>query len=545
MISGAHAMVEALKAEGVKTVFGYPGGAIAPFYDALKDSGIHHVLVRTEQNAGHAAAAYALTDNSVGVCVATSGPGALNLITGIATAYMDSVPLIAITGQVASSLLGRDSFQEADITGATMAFTKHRYLVKDAKTIPQIFKEAFYIANTGRKGPVLIDVPFDVQLEKLDFSYPESVTLRSYNPNVKGHAVQINKAATALMKAKRPVICAGGGVHLARAEAVLKALAYKCDIPVITTMMGISSFPSGDELCLGMLGMFGARASNRALSKADVILIAGARAADRAVSNPELLGKDKTVIHIDIDPAEIGKNLGVGIPIVGDLKGVLTELLPLVEECTHKEWREDLTKQKNMEEKKNFSPYIDPSSFIEKLTKTLPPKSIVSTDVGQNQLWCATGFSVKEGTFLTSGGMGTMGYSLPAAIGAKLACPQRTVIAVAGDGGFQMCMCELATMVQEDLDIKFIIMNNSSLGMIKEIQDNNYGGRHMAVNLIPAPCIKDIAKAYGIPFMKIEKEIEESDAISFLLNTEGPAILECIIPKDTATGRGTKEGSER
>jgi len=543
-------MVRSLEAEGVTTVFGYPGAAICPFYDSLAGSSIHHVLVRQEQHAGHAASGWARACGGVGVCVATSGPGALNLMTAIATAYMDSIPLVAITGQVSSELLGRDSFQEADITGACVSFTKHRYLVNDARTLPRIFKEAFYLASTGRKGPVLIDVPIDVQRASLDFEYPEKASLRSYNPNVKGHAVQIRRALEALEAAERPLICAGGGVFGAGAERTLLDFAERGNIPVITTMMGLGAMPSEHPLFMGMLGMFGSRCSNRALAECDTLLIAGARVGDRAMSTPELLARDKTVIHIDIDPAEIGKNMGASIPIVGDLALVLGQIYEGMSPMRHDDWLSSLNRWRSEESAESAARRdensFEPVSFVRALTSAMPEGGILVADVGQNQLWSAAGFSVRHGRFLTSGGMGTMGYSLPAAIGAKLARPEKTVAAICGDGALQMEMCELATMVQERAAVKYVVMRNSCLGMIREIQDKSYGGRHTAIELDGLPDIGKLAAAYGLPYMRISENSETPAGVKFLLETEGPAVLECVVPPETATAGGRfKGGSAR
>ncbi|MDD6225151.1 MAG: biosynthetic-type acetolactate synthase large subunit, partial [bacterium] len=438
MISGADIMVKCLEAENVSVVFGYPGAAICPFYDSLYSSDIKHVLVRQEQNAVHAASGYARAKSTVGVCAATSGPGATNLITGIATAYMDSIPIIAITGQVRSDLIGRDVFQEADITGACEPFVKHSYLVNKTEDLPRIFKEAFHIATTGRPGPVLIDIPIDIQQKKIEeFVYPDSVNIVGYKPNTKGHTVQIKRAVELIGKSKRPIIVAGGGVLSSGAKLKLVEFAKKTGIPVLSTMMGIGVMPSEHELYMGMLGTFGKAPANRALHESDLVIVCGARLGDRAVATPDQMGERVKVIHIDIDPAEIGKNVKTTIPIVGDMKNVVNNLLDEIGDYkVAKQWSETIKSWKTQLSRapKTFDGFVEPRSFIGKLSSMLRSKAILVADVGQNQIWCANNFKIREGRFLTTGGMGTMGYSIPAAIGAKFARPSRDVVAVCGDG---------------------------------------------------------------------------------------------------------------
>ncbi len=538
MISGAEIMVKCLESEGVKIVFGYPGAAICPFYDFLYRSPIRHVLVREEQNAAHEANGYARAAGVPGVCVATSGPGATNLITGIATAYMDSVPLVAITGQVNQWLLGRDVFQEADITGACASFTKHSYLVKDAAELPRVFKEAFLIASTGRPGPVLIDVPTDVQKQTVaSFVYPQKVQIAGYKPRTQGHALQIRRAAEAVSQAKRPLLCCGGGVVLAGARDELLAFAEKTGIPVVSTMMGLGVVPMDNPAYLGMIGMHGHANANRAMRDADLILLCGARVGDRAVSDPQQVSESTKIIHIDIDPAEIGKNMDVDIPIVGDIRLVLRALAAETKYAAPEEWV-----RRVREEKAAFVPkgmprgdYVDPRSFLRALSGMMEPDAILCADVGQNQIWTANSFNVKEGRFLTSGGLGTMGYALPAAIGAKLAKPRRQVVCVCGDGAFQMSMCELATLKQTGAAVKIILMENGRLGMVWEVQTKQYGGRHAATELSGSPDFVKLAEAYGIPAAKTQSNAEAELAAERMLKTEGPFLLLCRVDPDEPT----------
>ena len=500
MISGAEIMVKCLEQENVEILFGYPGAAICPFYDALMDSPIKHILVRQEQNSVHAASGYARSVSKPGVCVATSGPGATNLITGIATAYMDSIPIIAITGQVRSDLIGRDVFQEADITGACEPFVKHSYLVKNTEDLPRVFKEAFYIATTGRPGPVLIDVPVDIQTNKIDkFVYPKKADIPGYKPSVQGHIKQIEKAVALIQSASRPVICAGGGVLTSGSKLKLVEFATKTGIPVVSTMMGIGVMPTENPLYLGMLGSHGKGVANRAIHEADVIMLCGARVGDRAVASPDQLSAHSKIIHIDIDPAEIGKNVEVTVPIVGDMKNVINKIndtigdyhVPHMWADTTERWKKELFRTAP-----RFEGCVEPRSFIAKLSEMLPNKSILVADVGQNQIWCANNFRIKEGRFLTTGGMGTMGYSVPAAVGAKFARPDREVVVVCGDGSFQMGMNELGTIAQNHLNVKIIIMRNDRLGMVRELQKNLYHQRYTATFLDEeAPDFMKIAEA--------------------------------------------------
>ena len=538
MISGAEIMVKCLEQEGVEIIFGYPGAAICPFYDALLDSDIKHILVRQEQNSVHAASGYARSVSKPGVCVATSGPGATNMITGIATAYMDSIPIVAITGQVRSDLIGRDVFQEADITGACEPFVKHSYLVRDTEDLPRIFKEAFYIAKTGRPGPVLIDVPIDIQSNKIKkFSYPKKAEIAGYKPTVEGHTRQIEKAAELIRSASRPVICAGGGVLTSGAKLKLVEFAMKTGIPVVSTMMGIGVMPTENKLYLGMLGSHGKRVANRAIHEADVIMICGARVGDRAVASPDQLSVRSSIIHIDIDPAEIGKNVEATIPIVGDMKSVISHLCDIIGDYHVPRMWEDTTerwKQELFRIPPRFDGYVEPRSFVARLSEMLPNKSILVADVGQNQIWCANNFRIKEGRFLTTGGMGTMGYSVPAAIGAKFARPDRQVVVVCGDGSFQMGMNELGTIAQNHLNVKIIIMRNDRLGMVRELQKNLYDERYSGVFLdSEAPSFTKIAEAYNIDSAYASSNEEAEKYAQEMIKSDKPFLLVCRVSPDT------------
>ncbi|MBE5868028.1 MAG: biosynthetic-type acetolactate synthase large subunit [Lachnospiraceae bacterium] len=531
-MNGADAMIKCLEAEGVDTVYGYPGVAICPFYNSILQSDIRTVLIRTEQNAAHAASGQARITGRPGVCAVTSGPGATNVITGIATAFADSIPLVCITGQVNSELLGSDVFQEADITGAVESFVKYSYLVKDVAEIPRIFKEAFYLANTGRKGPVLIDVPIDIQNAVINkFKYPEEVSMRTYKPTVKGNIVQIKKVIKELEQDKKPIICVGGGVLLSDAKEELRTFAEKYRIPVVSTMMGIGVMPTKHPLYFGMVGNNGKAYANRAMNESDLLIMVGARVADRAVSQPGLITRDKVLVHIDVDPAEIGKNAGPTIPLVGDAKHIFEEFLNQEFTCEHEEWLQTLNHyRESMGIKRSPDPaYVDPAEFIRILSEKLPEDAIYVADVGQNQIWSCAHHIVKNGTFLTSGGMGTMGYSIPAAMGAKVAAPERTVVAVCGDGSFQMSMMELATMRQHDIPIKIIVLNNGYLGMVREYQHYTYKDNYSVVDLSGSPDLEKLSAAYDMPFLRLTNMQEARENIDKFLAQEGSALMECMI----------------
>ena len=536
-MNGAQAMVKCLENEGVEMVFGYPGVAICPFYDSLLDTDIKSVLIRTEQNAAHAASGLARVTGKVGVCAVTSGPGATNLITGIATAFADSIPLVCITGQVNSELIGSDVFQEADITGAAESFVKYSYLVINAEDIPQIFKEAFYIANTGRKGPVLIDVPIDVQNAPVrKFKYPDSVSMRTYKPTVKGHIVQIKKVIAELEKAKRPVICAGGGVLLGDAQKLLREFSHRHKIPVVTTMMGIGAMQTEDPLYFGMVGNNGAPCANRAMNEADMIIMVGARVADRAVNQPEIITKNKVLVHMDVDPAEIGKNAGPTIPLVGDAKHIFSDMLEQELDGDYSEWVVCLQEyEKTMADTRKPDPaFVDPAEFVRRLSDKMEQDAVYVADVGQNQIWSCRNCKIREGSFLTSGGMGTMGYSIPAAMGAKLGAPGRQVVAVCGDGSFQMSMMEFATMRQYQVPVKIVVIANHYLGMVREYQQNTYKGRYSVVELGGGPDLEKLAQAYGMDFIRLEAPDKMDEAIDAFLKDEDAVLMECVInPMDT------------
>ena len=537
---GADALVKALSEEKVKYVFGYPGVAICPFYNSILNSDIKTVLVRTEQNAAHMASGLARISGEVGVCAVTSGPGATNLITGIATAFADSIPLICITGQVNSSLLGSDVFQEADITGAVESFVKYSYLVKDVNDIPRVMKEAFHIARTGRKGPVLVDVPIDIQNAEIKkYKYPEEVNMRTYKPTVVGNYVQIKKMVKALEKAKRPVICAGGGVLLADAQAELRKFSETYKIPVVSTMMGIGSMPTAHPMYFGMVGNNGKAYANRAMNESDVLIMVGARVADRAVNQPDLITENKVLIHIDVDPAEIGKNCGPTIPIVGDAKNIFEQMLSFDISVDTAEWIATLNdyKKKMVVKRKPNPAFTDPEAFIKTLSDKMQDDGIYVADVGQNQIWSCAFHEVKNGRFMTSGGMGTMGYSIPAAVGAKLADPGKQVIAVCGDGSFQMSMMELATNNQVKAGIKIIVLKNNYLGMVREYQHFTYKDNYSVVELNDYPNLKKLAEAYDMGYIKVENTSMAEASIDLLLKDDKSCIMEvCVDPMDIVKG---------
>lgn len=531
-MNGADAIIKCLEAEDVKVVFGYPGVAICPFYNSILQSDIKTVLVRTEQNAAHAASGMARMTGRPGVCAVTSGPGATNVITGIATAFADSIPLICITGQVNSELLGSDVFQEADITGAVESFVKYSYLVKNVQDIPRIFKEAFYIANSGRKGPVLIDIPIDVQNAAISrFAYPEEVNIRTYKPTVKGHIVQIKKVIKALEHARRPIICAGGGVLLSEAENELRTFAETYKIPVVSTMMGIGVMPTEHPLYYGMVGNNGKAYANRAMNESDLLIMVGARVADRAVSQPDLITQNKILVHMDVDPAEIGKNAGPTIPLVGDAKHIFEDFMKQEFTCEHDEWIETLNiYRQTMAPKRNPNPdYVDPAAFITMLSDKMKEDGVYVADVGQNQIWSCGYHIVKKGKFLTSGGMGTMGYSIPAAMGARLAAPGRQVIAVCGDGSFQMSMMELATIRQFSVPVKIIVLKNNYLGMVREYQHYTYKDHYSVVDLSGSPDLSKLSRAYDMPFYRLTNMQDAEKTLDEFLAKDETALLECLI----------------
>ena len=531
-MTGADAIIKCLEAEGVDMVFGYPGVAICPFYNSILHSSIRSILIRTEQNAAHAASGLARVTGKVGVCAVTSGPGATNLLTGIATAFADSIPLVCITGQVSSELIGSDVFQEADVTGAAESFVKYSYLVRDANEIPRIFKEAFHIASTGRRGPVLIDVPIDVQNASISrFKYPEEVNLRTYKPTVKGHVVQIQKVIKELEKAKRPIICAGGGVLLSGAQQELQEFAAHYRVPVVSTMMGIGVMPTEHPMYYGMVGNNGKPCANRAMNESDLLIMAGARVADRAVSQPDLITENKVLVHIDVDPAEIGKNVGPTNPLVGDIKHIFQEFASQEISCAHEAWIETLDEYRvQMALKRHPNPdYVDPAALIRMLSENMQEDGIYVADVGQNQIWSCGYHIVRKGKFLTSGGMGTMGYSIPAAMGAKLGDPSKQVIAVCGDGSFQMSMMELATMRQHHVPVKIVVLKNNYLGMVREYQHYTYQDHYSVVDLSGSPDLEKLAAAYDLPFIRLANMDGAQEALERFLQEDVSMLMECLI----------------
>lgn len=540
-MNGAQALIESLLQEQVDHIFGYAGATICPAVDALKaHPEIGYTLVRTEQNAGHMASGYARVSGKVGVCMVTSGPGATNLITGVATAYMDSIPIVAITGQVPSNLLGRDIFQEVDITGAVAPFSKHSYLVKDANDIPRIVKEAFHIASTGRPGPVLIDIPIDVQNQEVkNFQYPEQVNIRGYKPSVKGNELQIKRVAEAISKAKQPLICAGGGVWLAHAKDELLELAERNQIPVVKTMMGISLMPTDHPLNLGMIGAHGNHCANKALAKADLLIMVGTRAADRAVIDPGEIQRRMATIHIDVDPAEIGKNMQAAIPLVGDVKVILRQLLDRdITPPDSAAWLERLRDYRKAELGRVFprrEGYVFPGTVLRKLGAKLNDDAAICVDVGQNQIFTCKYLPQKNGRLLTSGGLGTMGYALPAAIGVKVAQPDRQTVVVCGDGSFQMAMNELAAIKCAGMDIKIVLFQNQVLGLVNQIQNSAPYHGAFGVALDGSPDFPTIAAAYGIPSMTVSDEDKLDEVLDRFLGSEGSCLLICRVHPDVST----------
>lgn len=527
-MTGAQMAVKTLEKHGVKVIFGYPGASNAPLIDRLSFSSIQHCLTRNEQGAAHMASGYSKVTGKVGVCTATSGPGATNLITGIATAYMDSVPMVVITGQVTRKLIGKDAFQEVDITGATLPFTKYSYLVTDVSQIQRVIDEAFHIAATGRPGPVLIDVPVDVFLEEYDFPNKDiEPDLRGYKLIGKANESQLKKVADAVKSAKNPVILAGGGVVISDAVEEFRQLIKATNIPVVSTLMGIGIMESADDLYFGMIGSHGPKWANMIFNRSDLVIVMGSRLADRTVANAQGLENAQKVIHIDIDPAEIGKNIQPIIPVVGDIKDVITQLLPLLKDyCVDNQWINEANQIRAdfaMDAISDDSGTVNPRYFLETLSEKTGSQVYLTTEVGQNQLWCANHFKVTDPkNFLTSGGFGTMGYGLPAAIGASKAvrdgdAKRMPVIAVAGDGSFQMDMPELGAMCQHDAPVKMVIFKNDRLGMVHELQRNAYNANYQAVHIDGSPDFNKIADAYGIKNGYVSENSSIGEAIDKML----------------------------
>ena len=531
-LTGAQMVGESLVREGVEVIFGILGGSVLPLYDVLPQyPQLRHILVRHEQGAAHAADGYARATGKVGVCFATSGPGATNLVTGIANAYLDSVPMVAITGQVARAFIGKDAFQEVDITGITLPITKHNYLVMDAASLPEVIKEAFHLARTGRPGPVLIDLPRDVQIEQAEFNYPSKPNLPSYKPILKGHPAQIKKAAKLINEAHKPVIIAGRGVTISGAYAELKELVEKAQVPLITTLLGISCFPESHVLSYGMLGMHGMAYANMAVDAADLIIAIGMRFDDRATADVNAFAPHAHVIHIDIDPAEIGKNVRVDVPIVGDVKTVLKELNKQVASAKRLAWVRQLDDWRREHPSTTIrdSQSLLPQYVVRSLYEVTNGEAIIVTGVGQHQMWAAQHYWYdKPNTFISSGGLGTMGFGLPAAIGAKVGCPDSTVWCIDGDGSFQMTIQELATVVQEKVAVKIAIIHNTYLGMVRQWQEFFYEKRYVATPLSNPDFVK-IAEAYGFPGLRVKRKEEVVPAIQKAMAEPGPFLIDFIV----------------
>jgi acetolactate synthase-1/2/3 large subunit len=532
LISGAQITCAALEAEGVDVVFGYPGGAVIPLYDALPASNLHHVLVRFEQWAALAADGYARATGRVGVCMATSGPGATNLVTGLANAQLDSVPVVAITGQVTQALIGRDAFQETDITGITLPVTKHNYLVQRIEDIAPTIKEAFYLARSGRPGPVLVDIPKNLFIEKAIYRQPAMTERRGYQPSFFPNNRQVRLAAELINQAKKPLIMAGHGVLLSGAQEMLKRFVERTGIPVIFTLLGQGSFPESHPLAFGLMGMHGHREVNRALEEADLLVNIGARFDDRATGKLDGFAPHAKVIHIDVDPAEIGKNVKTDVPVVGDAREVLRLLLGEVDHRTHDEWAAWINSQKDqaLRAALDAAPeWPEPYTIIKAIAKASKGEAIYSTDVGQHQMWSAQYLGLDHpNRWLTSGGLGTMGYGFPAAIGAKIGQPDREVWTIVGDGGFQMSLNELATAVQEGLDINIAVINNGYLGMVRQWQDLFHQKNYSEVKILGPDFVK-IAEAYGATGLRVTRDDEIMPAIERARATPGPVVIDFVI----------------
>ena len=531
-MTGAQIVCESLIKEGVDTMFGFPGGAVIPLYDAFPQyPKLRHILVRHEQCAAHAADGYARATGKVGVCIATSGPGATNLVTGIANAHLDSSPLVAITGQVARPFIGKDAFQEVDITGITLPITKHNYLVLDAGSVAEVMKEAFYIAQTGRPGPVLVDIPRDVFIEEAEFHYPSKVNLPGYKPVLQGHPTQIKKAAKLISEAQRPVILAGRGVILSKAYDELKHLAEIAQIPILTTLLGIGCFPESHVLSFGMVGMHGMAYANMAINNADLVIAIGMRFDDRATAKVSGFAPGAHIVHIDIDPAEIGKNVRVDVPIVGDVKAVLQELNKMITPIEHIDWINQLDdwRKEHPSTVIRESESLLPQFVIRKIYDITKGEATIVTGVGQNQMWAAQHYWYnKPNSLISSGGLGTMGFGLPASIGVKIGCPDDIVWCVDGDGSFQMTMHELATIVQEKVAVKIAIIDNGYLGMVRQWQDLFYGKRYVATRLSGPDFVK-LAEAYGVPALRAKYKEEAVQAIEQAMAEPGPFLIDFIV----------------
>ncbi|MBA1341830.1 MAG: acetolactate synthase large subunit [ANME-2 cluster archaeon] len=537
-MTGARALIESLYAEKVEVMFGYPGGVLLPIYDELYDADIDHILVRHEQAAAHAADGYARATGKVGVCLATSGPGATNLVTGIANAYMDSVPMVAITGQVPRPLIGNDAFQEANITGITLPITKHNYLVTDVIDLPWIIKEAFHIASTGRQGPVLVDIPKDVTTDEIDFEYPGKVYLNGYKPVKTGHKQQIKKGAEAIIKASRPVIYAGGGIISSNASKELLELAETINAPVTTTLMAKGAFPDTHPLCVGMPGMHGTKYANFAIQESDLLIAIGVRFDDRVTGKVDSFAPNARIIHIDIDPAEISKNVRVDIPIVGNARSILKMLVEFIielkkSESTTTQWIKKVEKWKQLYPLKYImGESLKPQYIVEQISE-LYPDSIIVTEVGQNQMWAAQYFKYSQPrTFISSGGLGTMGFGFPAAMGAKKGRPDKVVFDIAGDGSFQMNSQELATVVKNDIPVIVAILNNGFLGMVRQWQDLFFDKRYSFTSIDNSVDFVKLAEAYGALGLRVTKPEEVGPALKEAVDSLRPTVIDFVVERE-------------
>ena len=542
-LTGAQILLESLKKEGVDVLFGYPGGAVIDIYDELpRHPELKHVLVRHEQGAVHAADGYARASGKVGCCLVTSGPGATNTVTGIATAYCDSIPLVVFTGQVPTQLIGNDAFQEVDIVGITRPCTKHNFLVKDVRNLAKTIRQAFYLARSGRPGPVLVDLPKDIMQARTEFVWPEDIFMRSYNPTYKPNLNQLRRTAEELAKARKPIILAGGGVIMANASEVLCELAHELNIPVATTLMGLGAFPANGDLWLGMVGMHGTYAANMSINHADLLVCVGARFDDRVTGRLQDFASHARIVHIDIDPTSIRKNVEVDVPVVGDCRQALEGILEICRakmadtdwSGMHADWLQTVHEWKaNHPLAYNKNGHIKPQQVIETMYSITKGDAIIATEVGQNQMWAAQFYTfTKPRTLLTSGGLGTMGYGFPAAIGAQFAFPDKLVINVAGDGSIQMNIQELATVVQNKIPVKVVILNNCHLGMVRQWQDLFYNRNYSHTNMEAQPDFVKLAEAYGAEGYRISKPEELEDVLRKALTSPNPAFIDVMVERE-------------